>query len=253
MTSLVAVAGSTSGFTQSLSNRASASNAAGSAATSDASATKSTSGNPSAATVVSLSRGAIAFLLGNATPQKDFSAVTRDARAKLDANYADLASKGTPFDYRTMSSYDPPFEGLDRRSLYAIASNSGRLFSEDEQLYAQGIMIRQQGAAIDAADPLGTNHPAHFRASIEFLNGVSAEEKTSVDWAVQQAAGLYGYEESSKPEGEPPPQVDGASPLVKMILSAMRALTNQAPHAISTGAPVKDLKDMPLFKGGVPA
>jgi hypothetical protein len=37
-----------------------------------------------------------------------------------------------------------------------------------------------------------------------------------------------------------------------MILSAMRALKNQAPHAIATGAPVKNLKDMPLFKGGVP-
>jgi hypothetical protein len=186
--------------------------------------------------------------LGNA--QKDFSAVTRDARAQLDANYAELGSKGKPFDYKT-DRYDLPFEGLDRRSLYAVAS-SGGLFSEDEQLYAQGVMIRQQGAAIDAADPLGTNHAAHFRASIEFLNGVSAEEKTSVDWAVQQAAGLYGYEESSKPEGEPPPQVDGASPLVKMILSAMRALKNQAPHAIATGAPLKDLNDMPLFKSGVP-
>jgi hypothetical protein len=260
MTASIALAGSTSSFTQSLSSRTSAANAAGVTAKSDAtSATKSTAGNPSAATVVSLSRGAIAFLLGNNWPQKDFKTVTLEARAALDTKYADLKSKGTPFS-NISGNFNQLLDGFERRSLYAISSNSGGLFSEDEQNYAFSVMSQQQGAAMSAADPLGTDVAARYKGSNDFLDKVSPEEKTSVDWAVQRAAGQYGYEEglarAKGEESEGSDAVKAASalpPLVKIILAAMRALKNQAPHAISTGGRVKDLKDMPLFKGGVPA
>jgi hypothetical protein len=201
---------------------------------------------------VSLSAGAVALLAANAGPQKDFGTVTREARAHLDAKYADLKSKGTPFS-NTAGRFDLLLEDFDRRSLYAISSNSGGLFSEEEQGWASSVMGQQQGAAMEAASPLDPFNPARSLASIKFLNGVSAEEKMSVQWAVQMAASIYGYQEGSRRAGQEPEPVDSTDPLVKMILGAMRALENQAPRAVATGAPVKNLEDMPLFKDGVPS
>jgi hypothetical protein len=204
------------------------------------------------AVIISLSPQAKTTLAAQSPEQKSFAQVATDARATINANYAALKSEGRPFDYRTSSAqdWDKVFGSLDRRSLYAVASNSGGAFSEDEQKVAQSYMSRQQGEAMMAADPLGTDVAARYKAGIAFLDSVSDEEKTSMNWAVQRAATQFGYEITMRQEGKTPDDLDSGNPLVNMIKAAMESVKDQAPRAIATGEYVKDLKDMPLFKDG---
>ncbi|CAO3360276.1 hypothetical protein [Azospirillum palustre] len=215
-----------------------------------------TSGARDTAAVVMLSKTAQTSLSGQAAAQsagkKDFTTVAKDARTTIDAKYAELAGKGKPMDYMhaTQESWDTVFGGLDRRSLFA--SNSDGSFSKDEQDTAQSIMSQQQGQAMMAADPTGNNPAARYRAGASFLDGVSDEEKTSDNWAVQRAAVQFGYEQSMRDSGQEPDALDSDSPLVRMIKGALDGLKDKAPGAVATGGYVKALKDMPLFRDGVP-
>lgn len=217
------------------------------------------SGTGDAVAVVTLSETAQASLVTQTAPQtagkKDFATVAKDARAAIDAKYAELAANGKPMDYMhaTQESWDTVYGGLDRRALFAIASNSDGSFSKDEQDTAQSIMSQQQGQAMMAADPTGNDHAARFRAGVAFLEGVSDEEKASANWAVQRAANQFGYEQSMRSSGREPDDLDSENPLVAMIKGAMDRLKDKSPEAVATGGYVKDLKDMPLFRDGVPA
>ncbi|WP_454019109.1 hypothetical protein [Azospirillum sp. Marseille-Q6669] len=224
---------------------------------------KEATGGPSngtrdAAAVVTLSESAQASLASQTSIQaagkKDFATVAKEARAAIDAKYAELAANGKPMDYMhaTQESWDTVYGGLDRRSLFAIASNSDGSFSKDEQDTAQSIMSQQQGQAMMAADPTGNDHAARFRAGVAFLEGVSDEEKGSANWAVQRAATQFGYEQSMRSSGREPDDLDSESPLVAMIKGAMDRLKDTSPESVATGGYVKDLKDMPLFRDGVP-
>ncbi|AWJ83720.1 hypothetical protein TSH58p_09400 [Azospirillum sp. TSH58] len=208
-----------------------------------------------AAAVVTLSETAQASLATQTAGKKDFATVAKDARAAIDAKYAELAANGKPMDYMhaTQESWDTVYGGLDRRALFAIASNSDGSFSKDEQNTAQSIMSQQQGQAMMAADPTGNDHAARFRAGVAFLEGVSDEEKASANWAVQRAATQFGYEQSMRSSGREPDDLDSENPLVAMIKGAMDRLKDKSPEAVATGGYVKDLKDMPLFRDGVPA
>ncbi|UKJ71869.1 hypothetical protein [Azospirillum brasilense] len=229
---------------------------------SKAAGTKDTAGGSAsardAAAVVTLSETAQASLVTQTAPQtagkKDFATVAKDARAAIDAKYAELAANGKPMDYMhaTQESWDTVYGGLDRRSLFAIASNSDGSFSKDEQDTAQSIMSQQQGQAMMAADPTGNDHAARFRAGVAFLEGVSDEEKASANWAVQRAANQFGYEQTMRSSDREPDDLDSESPLVAMIKGAMDRLKDKSPEAVATGGYVKDLKDMPLFRDGVP-
>lgn len=181
---------------------------------------------------------------------KDFAAVTSDARVRLDSGYAKLKEAGIHFDFTrsTQAQWETLFGDMDRRSLYAVASNSGGQFSEIEQDLAQSFMSMRASAVMKAADPLDSNHPAAFKAYVKYLDGASPEEKTSTEWLVQRATAQYGYEESSKRRGWEPENLDSGNPLVNMILSALKGLEDEPTRAIATGAPVKHLMEMPLFR-----
>lgn len=181
---------------------------------------------------------------------KGFATVAQDARAALDARYGELAAKGKPMDYMhaTQESWDAVYGGLDRRALFAIASNSGGKFSKDEQNTAQSIMSQQQGQAMMAADPAGNDHAASYRAGIAFLDGVSDEEKASVNWAVQRAAVQFGYETTMRESGREPEKLDSGSPLVRMLKGAMDTLKDKAPRPVAPGGYVNDLSELPLLR-----
>ncbi len=211
------------------------------------------------AAVVTLSETAQASLVTQTATQtagkKDFATVAKDTRAAIDAKYAELAANGKPMDYMhaTQESWDTVYGRLDRRALFAIASNSDGSFSKDEQDTAQSIMSQQQGQAMMAADPTGNDLAARFRAGVAFLEGVSDEEKGSANWAVQRAANQFGYEQTMRSSGREPDDLDSENPLVAMIKGAMDRLKDKSPESVATGGYVKDLKDMPLFRDGVPA
>ncbi|WP_448207875.1 hypothetical protein [Azospirillum sp. sgz302134] len=178
--------------------------------------------------------------------QRSFSAVADDAREALDAGYASMAKAGQK-DMNTL------FGAFDRRSLYAIASNSGKQFSKDEQAAAQSAMARQQDDAMKAANPTGADPAAAYRAAIAFLDKeASEEEKSSAGWSLQRAAVQFGYESSMRRKGEEPTRLDSASPLARMLKGALDSQPDKAAKAISGGGYVKDLANSPLFRDGVP-
>ena len=81
---------------------------------------------------------------------KKFDQVAIAARASLDNNYARLASIGKPYVAATAQAIDRNslVGELDRRAQYAIASNEGGLFTEDEQTTARGKLSQQTSLAM---------------------------------------------------------------------------------------------------------
>lgn len=130
---------------------------------------------------------------------KSFAALAVDARARMDAKYAAMEAAGQAFDPDSAEGRDGHalMGDLDRRSLYAVSSNEGGLFSAQEQAQARAIMNRQLSLAMGlsagatlqggAADPFAGNTSARFDAAAAFLADVSAEEKQSAAWLQQSA------------------------------------------------------------------
>ncbi len=181
--------------------------------------------------------------------------VTKDARAALDAGYLALSSQGKTLgsDDSNDSTVSTLFAGLDRRSLFAVASNSGGLFSDTEQKHAQNIMAQQQTEAMKKANPTGADAAAGLKAGIAFLDGVSEEEKASANWSVQRAAAQLGYENTMRAQDKVPLLPESSSPIVRMIKGAMQAKAGETFELMAGSGFVKNLADMPLFRQGVPS
>ncbi len=220
----------------------------------------------------------------------------KDARARMDAQYDAMKASGKPFDANAFEGRDwnTVMGDLDRRSLYAISSNTGGLFSEEEQDTARSMMVQQQGLAMGLYsgptrlagtfnDPFNGDMAAHMKAGVKFLDGVSDEEKTSVDWAMDRAGAQYNYEaahrntrdELDAVNGETPLQkllraaaktikgkpsrdrtdgmenLDSDNPLAKLVKSAVDTMINNPARGITHGLvrTAEDLKDQPWFKG----
>ena len=69
---------------------------------------------------------------------------------------------------------------MDRRTLFAIASNQGGQFSQAEMDAAQFTMDKQESDAMVAADPFNQDPAAAFKAAINYLDAGSPEEKASL-------------------------------------------------------------------------
>ena len=112
--------------------------------------------------------------------KKDFATVAKEARATLDAGYRKLGKTGDV--YTTAEEWKTAFGGMDRRSLYAVASSAGGQFSKDEQGAAKYLMAQQQGAAMGL--DLGAITPEEIALSIlaevirERRRGQRGEPKT---------------------------------------------------------------------------
>lgn len=208
---------------------------------------------------VSISPQALAL---TAAQPKTFGQVTEDARASIDRVYADLAAQGKPFDHShaRQEDWEGLTKGLDRRSLFAVASNSGGMFSADEQAMAQGLMGRQESGAMGLNGPMGSvsmmRDPAPgFAAGIRFLDGVSEEEKQSMEWKVGRASMQWMYESTfdQRHLGEKKENFTIEDPIVKMLVAAFHSMEHKAPRSMVSGLYVKDLEDlkrMPLFDNG---
>jgi hypothetical protein len=173
--------------------------------------------------------------------RKDFAAVAKDARATVDAGYRKLGKTGDI--YTTAQEWKAAFGGMDRRSLYAVASNQGGRFSKEEQGAAKYVMAQQQGAAMGldlGAIRFESDPAAGYKAGIAFLDSVSDEEKASFEWAVQRAASQYAYDVLMRRDGKEPENLDSTNPVVKMIKGALDALA-------ATDDPSQLLEDMPQY------
>ena len=119
---------------------------------------KSATASVSSSTAASVS-DSVAALTGSPsnTSTESFTQVVLDARAALNAGYQKLGKTGD-----NTTNYDQwenvvGMKNMDRRTLYAISSNQGGLFSQDEMDAANGQMAVQESNAMTAADPLRRN------------------------------------------------------------------------------------------------
>jgi hypothetical protein len=205
----------------------------------------------SPATILTLSSQAVTGV----APAKTFAQVTTDARSTLDANLGKMKAAGHAFDYNTATEADvnSVLSGLDRRSLYAIASNSGGAFSQDEQNVAQSQMTRQQVSAMGLDNPaiFIADPSAGFKAGVKFLDGVSAEEKSSANWKLNRASSQAGYESNFATDhpGQTADNLASGDPVVNMLVKAIHASEGTL-SSTNDGSYVKDISKISLFKDG---
>lgn len=146
-----------------------------------------------AATNLTLSDAARAQLASAATV-KDFASVTADARTALDGLYAAAKVKGPVGDD---GSTTIDLSSLDRRSLFAIATNNGGKFSADEQKIASaelGNRFNDALAPATATAKLTGDFSSLYRSALDYLDGASGEEKATAAWSAQRAAVLKGVQ-----------------------------------------------------------
>jgi len=115
-----------------------------------------------------------------AMSQIDFSTVIQQTRAAMDALLAD----GT-------KPADADLSKLDRRQLFAMATNAGGQFTPDEMAAAQTQQQNLQDAAL--AGPLAVARVTDdiegiYKAASDFLDGASTEEKATAAWTTKKDA-----------------------------------------------------------------
>lgn len=195
--------------------------------------------------------------VSNAGPaKKDFTTVAKDARASLDAVYQ---QRGKALDMHTSGKeWETIFAGLDRRALYAVASNAGGQFSKDEQGAADFLMGKQleRAQGIDADNPASVaaslNNMANgMKAGVKFLDTVSDEEKQSALWAVNRASMQHSYELVAAREGKEVENLDSDNPLAKLLKTALGAAKGDPARDRSEGRmdTLEGLKNQPWAKG----
>lgn len=195
--------------------------------------------------------------------QKSFGQVAQDARASMDAQYAAMKASGKPFDINSCEGKDwnTLMGGLDRRSLYAVRSNEGGQFTKEEQTIAQSLMAQQEGLAMGLysgptskigafTSPFGSISDG-FKNGVHFLDSVSSEEKSSVEWAIKRASAQITYESAAESEHKIPEKLDSGDPFVQLITTAMKSMKHHPDAAMTTGSltTIDDLKRQPWFKG----
>ena len=166
--------------------------------------------------------------------ERPFEEVATAARENLDAKYAAMQESGAPYGSNSFEGVDTYslFGDLDRRALYAVASNEGGQFTEDEQSMARDLMIGQQGMAMglyhgptrlngEFTESLLPDHEQKYKDGIAYLDQVSIEEKaTSVEWAYSRAAVQRGYENAVEARGGIAENSASDHPLVTLIRAA---------------------------------
>jgi hypothetical protein len=148
---------------------------------------------PTAATNLTLSDAAKATLATAATT-KDFSTVTTEARSALDSLYS-AAKVTAPIDADGNATID--VSALDRRALFAIATNNAGKFTADEQSVAAGELGDRFSAALappTATAQLTGDFSGIYQAALTYLDGASGEEKATASWAAQRAAVVSGVQ-----------------------------------------------------------
>lgn len=163
--------------------------------------------DPNAATNLTLSDAAKAQLAAAASTP-DFTTVTNDARAALDKLYA-VAKVTGPVGSDGKTTVD--LSSLDRRSLFAVATNNGGKFTPDEQKVASSELTNRFNVALApaaAATSMTKNYTVVYKAALDYLDGASSEEKATATWAAQRAAVLKGYD-AAKETPDAAPSISG--------------------------------------------
>ena len=142
---------------------------------------------------------------------KTFEEVATDARKRMDQKYAQMNAGDKPYS-GSVEDRNALMGDLDRRSLNAVATNEGGLFSKDEQETARGLMQQQARLASghysgpddqkkNWKDPFANDPVGRAKAALNFLENMSPEEKNTPQWLSQHmtlADALNQYANGSK-------------------------------------------------------
>ncbi|PYF04088.1 hypothetical protein BJ122_10466 [Rhodopseudomonas faecalis] len=159
-------------------------------------------GSASAATHLTLSQAARAQLATSSA--KDFAAVISETRGALDKLYSDAKVTG-PYDSAGKPTVD--LTSLDRRALFAIASNSGAKFTPDEQALAANELKTRFNTALSAAtqtQQLTGDFSALYKVALDYLDAAGPEEKATVTWASQREAVVKGLQATQQNPSKAP-------------------------------------------------
>ena len=179
--------------------------AAANAAKSDSASTQTSS---SSATLVTLSAEAQA-LLSAQSQVADFATVIADTRATLDALYKEAGLTGPLNASGEQKIY---FDKLDRRALFAMATNGGQTFSVDEQNLAKAELQARFDEVLKpqaAVARITGDWSRTYQAAIDYLQEAGPEEKASAAFAGQLKALQEGYDTSVKQNGALPKGIAG--------------------------------------------
>lgn len=124
-----------------------------------------------------------------------FADVATDARKRMDDKYALMKNSGVPYN-GSDTDRNSLMGDLDRRSLYAVATNQSGQFSTDEQTAAKGLMRQQERLATghysgpadqqkNFTDPYANDAVGRAKAALAFLDNMSPEEKAAPEWLKQ--------------------------------------------------------------------
>lgn len=170
---------------------------------SDAAAAKTSAANVS----VTLSAEARAALAAQ-TDTRTTDAVVSAARMALDKLLADAKATSALKDGKATIDVS----GLDRRGLYAIASNQGGKFPIEEQVVASLRLKANRDASLSApasAMRVTGDYTGLYKAALANLEAAGPEEKAMGQWAKDKAALTEGLRQATDKPGVAPTGIDG--------------------------------------------
>lgn len=199
------------------------------------------SSSSNAATKLTLSAAAKAQL-ASASSTKNFSVVTADARTALDGLYQAAKVTG-PLDPSGKLTVD--LSSLDRRSLFAIASNNGGKFTSDEQSVAITELDNRFNAALapsTATAQLTGDFSGIYKAALDFLDSASAEEKATASWSAERAAVLQGVQATQQKPTKAPSGIAN-DPVAAYLAQAVADRSTTTPSISSVAKTVRATLD----------
>jgi hypothetical protein len=200
--------------------------------------------NPEAVSTGPATRISLSAAAQKSTAPKPFSEVTLDARTALDAQYAASKANGRVLtgDSSTGDQFD--LSKLDRRTVFAIASNSEGKFSRQEQIDADAEIGTRRQAFLNSrgiipGGDLSTTDGSVQRsavATIEFYTIEASPEEAASSFAKKAVFGAtytLGIAQGAQ-DSDNSGELDEVSPLIKMIRSLAEVFAKQTgPDAVS--------------------
>lgn len=198
------------------------------------------SGTPAASVKVTLSDEARAALAAE-TDARPLATVVASVRTTLDALLKDAKATSALKDGRATID----LSGVDRRSLWAVATNSGGKFALEERVVAtlQLNETRDKTLAGPAAAVRVTgDYAGLYRSYLTTLDAAGPEEKASSQWTADRAAVIKGLDQAIAKPGVAP--VVESDPVAAYLKESGGVVANPRTRDITkVTADVRDVLD----------
>nr|WP_295108437.1 hypothetical protein [uncultured Caulobacter sp.] len=158
---------------------------------------------------VTLSAAAQAVLKAQ-TDARTTDAVVAEARAQITAQLKAAKTNSA------LKDGDPAIDltGMDRRTLYAVASNRGGQFPMDQQVVAALALKSQHDTALAgpaAQARLTGDYASLYQTALDQLDAAGPEEKASAAWSEERAALVEGRKQAIARPGLAPAGIENDS------------------------------------------